>query len=97
MPELSLLGRSPAELTALFNHYLVVAKVRERLAVNKQGLHRFHTEMLNKVEGEDQYRVEVSNRFSALDDLDTEVDISSAWEMIGKNIKFSVKKSPKLF
>jgi hypothetical protein len=25
------------------DHYLVVAKVRERLAVNKQGSHRFHT------------------------------------------------------
>jgi hypothetical protein len=29
------------------DHYLVVAKVRERLAVNKQGSRRFHTEMLN--------------------------------------------------
>jgi hypothetical protein len=29
------------------DHYLVVAKVRERLAVNKQGSQRFHTERLN--------------------------------------------------
>jgi hypothetical protein len=27
--------------------YLVVAKIRERLAVNKQGLHRFHMERFN--------------------------------------------------
>jgi hypothetical protein len=37
-------------------HYLVVAKVKERLAVNKQRSHRFHVERfdfkrLNKVEG----------------------------------------------
>jgi hypothetical protein len=38
------------------DHYLVVAKVRERLAVNKQRSHRFHMERfslkkLNEVEG----------------------------------------------
>jgi hypothetical protein len=38
------------------DHYLVVAKVRERLAVNKQGSHRFHMERfkkLNEVEGKE--------------------------------------------
>jgi hypothetical protein len=29
------------------DHYLVVAKVRERLAVNKQRSHRFHMESFN--------------------------------------------------
>jgi hypothetical protein len=29
------------------DHYLVVAKVRERLAVNKQRSHRVHIERLN--------------------------------------------------
>jgi hypothetical protein len=29
------------------DHYLVVAKVRERLAVNKQRTHRFHMERFN--------------------------------------------------
>jgi hypothetical protein len=38
------------------DHYLMMAKVRERLAVNKQRLQRFHMERfilkkLNKVEG----------------------------------------------
>jgi hypothetical protein len=47
------------------DHYLMVAKVRERLAVNKQRSHRFHMERfnlkkLNEVEGKEQYRVEVS-------------------------------------
>jgi hypothetical protein len=53
-----------------------VATVRETLAVNKQRLHRLHTERiipkkLNDVEGKEQFRVEVSNRFAALEDLDT--------------------------
>jgi hypothetical protein len=52
-----------------------VAKVRERLAVNKQRSHKFHTERfnlkkLNTVEGKEQYHAEVSNKFAALEDLD---------------------------
>jgi hypothetical protein len=69
------------------DHYLVVAKVRERLAVNKQRSHRFHLERfnlkeLNDVEGKEQFRVEVSNRFAALNDLDTEVEINCVWQTI---------------
>jgi hypothetical protein len=46
------------------DHYLVVAKIRERTAVNKQGSHKFHMERfnfkkLNEVEGKEKYRVEV--------------------------------------
>jgi hypothetical protein len=80
------------------DHYLVVAKVREQLAVNKQRSHKFHMERfnlkkLNEVEGKEQYRVEVSNRFAALEDLEAEVEIDSAWEMIRENIKISTKES----
>jgi hypothetical protein len=69
------------------DHYLVVAKVKERLAVNKQRSHRFHMKRfnlknLNEVDGKEQFCVEVSNRFAALEDLDAEVDSISAWEMI---------------
>jgi hypothetical protein len=69
------------------DHYLVVAKFRERLAVNKQSsqrfqMERFNLKKLNEVESKDQYHVEVSNRFAALADLDTEVEMSSACEMI---------------
>jgi hypothetical protein len=76
----------------------VVAKVRERLAVNKQSSHRFHMERLNlkklnDVEGKEQFRVELSNRFAALEDMDAEVEINSAWETIRENIKFSSKES----
>jgi hypothetical protein len=32
------------------------------------------------------------NRFAALEDLDTKVDVNSAWETIRENIKFSAKE-----
>jgi hypothetical protein len=76
----------------------VVAKVRERLAVNKQRSQRFYMERfnlkkLNDIEDKEQFRVEVSNRFVALEGLDTEVEISSAWETIRENINISAKES----
>jgi hypothetical protein len=80
------------------DHYLVVAKVKERPAVNKQRSQRFHIEWfnlkkLNDVEGKEQFRVEVSNRFAALEDLEAEVHINSACEAIRENIKMSAKES----
>jgi hypothetical protein len=62
------------------DHYLVVAKVRERLALNKQRSHRFYMERfnmkkLNEVEGKEQYCVEVSDRFADLEDLDAELEL----------------------
>jgi hypothetical protein len=44
------------------------------------------------VEGKKQYRVEISNGFAALENLDGEVDINSAWE----NIKISAQKKSRL-
>jgi hypothetical protein len=50
------------------DHYLVLAKVRKRLAVNKQRSHRFHMRRfnlmkLNAVEGKEKYSV-VLNMFA---------------------------------
>jgi hypothetical protein len=45
---------------------------------------RFNLKKLKKVEGKEQYRAKVSNRFAALEDLDTEVEINSAWETFKK-------------
>jgi hypothetical protein len=75
---------------------LVVARTRERIAVNKQGSHKFHMERLNlkklnEVEGKGKYCVEVSYRFVALGDLDAEVEINTVWETIRDNIKFHPK------
>jgi hypothetical protein len=79
-------------------HYLVMAKVRERLTVNKQrsqifDMERFNLKKLNEVEGKKKYCVEVSNRFAALEDLDAEVEINSAWEMIREYKNISAKES----
>jgi hypothetical protein len=76
----------------------MVAKVRKRLVVNKQRSHRFHMEgfnllKLNEVEGKEQYRVEVSNGFAALEYLDAEVEINSVWEIIRETITISAKES----
>jgi hypothetical protein len=80
------------------DHYLVVAKVRERLAVNIQRSHCFHMERfnlkkLNDVEGKEQFCVDVSNRFAALEDLDTEMEFNSAWETIRENITIAAKEN----
>jgi hypothetical protein len=68
------------------------------VAASKQRSHRFDTERLNlkklnDVEGKEQFCVEVLNRFAALEELDTEVEINSAWEMIRENINISAKQS----
>jgi hypothetical protein len=62
-------------------------KVREKLAVSKQKMHRFHMERfnlkkLNEVEGKEQYRFEISHSFAALEIFDAEADINRAWETI---------------
>jgi hypothetical protein len=80
------------------DHHLVVAKVGKRLAANKQRSQRFHMQRFNlkkldEVGGKGQFSVEVGNRFAALEDLDTEVEINSAWETIRENIKISAKES----
>jgi hypothetical protein len=75
-----------------------VAKVRGRLAVNKQRSHRFQRERfnlkkLNEVEGKERYHTEVSKRFAALEDLDADVELNSAWETFRENIKISAKEN----
>jgi hypothetical protein len=81
---------------------VVVAKVRERLAVKKQRSQRFHIERfnfkkLNEVEGKEKYHAGVLNRFAALEDLHTELEINSSWETVRDNIKFQPKRVKVLF
>jgi hypothetical protein len=62
------------------DHSLVVAKVSEKIAVNKQisqkfQMERFNLKTLNKVGGEKKYSVGVSNRFA-------EVEINTLWETV---------------
>jgi hypothetical protein len=55
-------------------------------------MERFNFKKLNEVDDKEQYRVEISNRFAALEKLDTEVDIR-AWETIRRNIKISAEEN----
>jgi hypothetical protein len=80
------------------DHYLVVANIRERIAVSKQGSHKFYMERfnlkkLNEVEGKEKYRAEIANRFAVLEDLNAEVEINTVWETIRENIKISASES----
>jgi hypothetical protein len=56
-------------------------------------LERFNLKKLNEVEGKEQYRVEISSRFAASENLDAEVHINRAWETIRENIKISATES----
>jgi len=53
------------------DHYLVVIKVRERLALSKQAAQcfdgeRFNVRKLNELEVRKQYQIEITNSFAAL-------------------------------
>jgi len=77
---------------------VVVAKVREILAVIKQGAQKFDGERLNlrklnELEVKKQYQIEISNRFAALENLSEDKDINKAWENIKENFKTSAKGS----
>jgi hypothetical protein len=80
------------------DHYLVVAKVRERLAVSKRAARkinkeRFNFRNLNAGDVKEQYQVTIRNSFAALEDLEDNGDINGAWDNITENIKISVQES----
>jgi hypothetical protein len=57
------------------DHYLVVTKVRVRLAVrkrpvNKMDMDRFNLKKLNEGEVKEWYQVTIKNRFSPLENLE---------------------------
>jgi hypothetical protein len=56
-------------------------------------MERFNLKKLNNVKGKEQFRVEVSNRIAALEDLDTELEINSALETIRDNLNISAEVS----
>jgi hypothetical protein len=69
------------------NGKVVVAVIKQRL--HRFCMERFNPNKLNEVEGKEQYRVGVSNRFTPMEDMDAEVVRNSAWETIRENIKIS--------
>jgi hypothetical protein len=56
-------------------------------------MERFNLKKLNKVEGKERYRAEVSNRFAAFKDLNAEEDIISPCETVRENINISTIES----
>ena len=84
------------------DHYMVIAEVRERLAVSKQAAQRFDEERfnlrkLNELEVMKLYQIKSSNRFAALEDLSYSKDINRAWKNIKEKIKTSARVSLGLY
>jgi hypothetical protein len=52
---------------------------------------RFNLKKVEEVGDKEQYRVEISNRFTAVENLDAEIDINRAWETIREKIKSSAR------
>ena len=72
--------------------------MRERLAVSKQAVQKFDGERcklgkLNEPDVKEKNQIEITNRFSALENLNVEEDVNRAWENIIKSIKTSAKES----
>jgi hypothetical protein len=77
------------------DHYLVVAKVRERLAVSKRAAQkvdteRFNVKKLDEGDVKEQYQIIIRNKFPALENLSA--DNNRAWNNIRENIKISAKE-----
>jgi len=78
------------------DHYLVVAKVRERLAVIKQLVQEFDGERFNlrklyELEVRKKCVTEISNRFAALENVSYGKDKNRVWGNIKENIKPQLK------
>jgi hypothetical protein len=74
------------------DHYLVVAKDRERLAVSKRAAQkidtdRFHVKKLNVGDVKEQYQVTTRNKFATLENLEDSGNINGAWDNIRENTK----------
>ena len=79
------------------DHYLVIVKVRERLAVSKQVAQKFDWERFNlrklrEMEVKKQYQIEIKNKFAAVGNVSDNEDINRAWENIKENIKPQLKR-----
>jgi hypothetical protein len=69
------------------DHYLVVAKVRQRLAMSKRAAQKIDTERfsvkeLNEGDVKEQYQVTIRNMFASLENLEDSGEIKRAWDNI---------------
>jgi len=72
----------------------VVAKVTEILVVSTQAalmldVEGFNLRKLSELEVRKQYQMKISDRFSALENLNDSEDINRAWGNIQENIRTS--------
>jgi glycine betaine/choline ABC-type transport system substrate-binding protein len=72
----------------------VVAEVREELSVIKQATpkfdkKRFNLRKLSELEVKKQYKITMSNRFVALENLTDKSDMNKVWKNLKENIKTS--------
>ena len=77
---------------------LVVAKVREILAVSEPAAQKFDVKKfdlrkLSKLEVSKQYQIKSSESSTALENLSDNEDINRAWDNIKENIKTSPEES----
>ena len=84
------------------DHCLVVAEVRERLAVSKQALQRFGVERFNlrkqsEPQVRQQYQTKILKRSVTLENLNDSQDINRACENVKENIRTSAKESRGLY
>jgi len=68
------------------------------LAVSKQSAQKFdgkifNLRQLNELEVRNEYQIENTNRFAALENLSDGEDINRAWENVQENIKTSATES----
>ena len=54
---------------------------------------RFNLRKLNEPEVKEQYQIEITNRFAALENLSDDEDVDRTWRNIKENIKTSAKES----
>jgi hypothetical protein len=68
-------------IVTVSDHYLVLAKCRERLAVSKRmvkkmDVERFNLKQFSEKEVKEQYQMTIKNKFAALVNLDGNGDIT---------------------
>jgi hypothetical protein len=68
------------------DNYLVVSKLKilpvSKRAAQKLDMEEFNLKKLSELKVREQYQVKISNRLVALENLNDDVDIISAWEVL---------------
>jgi hypothetical protein len=80
------------------DHYLLVAKIRESLAVSTQAAQKFDEERFNlrklsELEVRKQHLIKISNRFADLKNLIDSKDKNGVWKNIKEDTKISATES----